>query len=319
MADRSRVHTDDPAAERARLLQYMRDSRNWGRWREHPERGALNLITDRRRRAAVALVTTGTCVSLARPVPQTPSDPADYVVRTERITRSGGGGVIDQFTLGCHGLQWTHLDSLCHAWDDDGMWEGRNPDDVIAPTGVRWAGVQHWSQGVITRGVLLDVPAFRGEPYVRLGEPVSGAELDDVARRQGVDIAPGDAVVVYSGRDAWERAQGRPYGHDDDPRAIHSGRVRRPGLDVSCLQFLRDCDCSILVWDMMDALPSRLGVPWPVHAALYLYGVGLVDNALLEPLAQACADQGRYEFMLCVAPLNIVGATGSPVNPLACF
>jgi hypothetical protein len=88
---------------------------------------------------------------------------------------------------------------------------------------------------------------------------------------------------------------------------------------VSCLPFLRDHDVSVLVWDMLDHLPIGYDVPWAVHAALFAYGVGLVDNALLEPLAQACADEGRDEFMLVVAPLKVVGGTGSPANPLAVF
>ena len=49
------------------------------------------------------------------------------------------------------------------------------------------------------------------------------------------------------------------------------------------------------------------------------YGVALLDNSLLEPLADACAQEGRYEFMLTINPLNVIGGTGSPVNPIAVF
>jgi hypothetical protein len=52
---------------------------------------------------------------------------------------------------------------------------------------------------------------------------------------------------------------------------------------------------------------------------LFAFGVALLDNSLLQPLAEACAEEGRYEFMLSVNPLNIPGATGSPVNPIAVF
>jgi hypothetical protein len=65
--------------------------------------------------------------------------------------------------------------------------------------------------------------------------------------------------------------------------------------------------------------PNGYDLPWSVHAVICAYGVGLVDNALLEPLAQACAEQGRYEFMLMVLPLVVVGGTGSPANPVALF
>ena len=56
---------------------------------------------------------------------------------------------------------------------------------------------------------------------------------------------------------------------------------------------------------------------WSVHGSIFAYGIGLLDNALLQPLAEACAEEGRYEFMLTVNPLRVVGGTGSPVNPVA--
>ena len=58
---------------------------------------------------------------------------------------------------------------------------------------------------------------------------------------------------------------------------------------------------------------------WTMHGAIFAYGVALVDNALLQPLAEACAEEGRYEFMLTFAPLPVIGGTGSPINPIALF
>jgi hypothetical protein len=69
----------------------------------------------------------------------------------------------------------------------------------------------------------------------------------------------------------------------------------------------------------MDMTPIGYDVAWSVHAAIFAYGVALVDNALLEPLARACAEERRSEFMLVVSPLRVVGGTGSPANPLALF
>ena len=85
------------------------------------------------------------------------------------------------------------------------------------------------------------------------------------------------------------------------------------------MPFIRDHDVAVLVWDMKDARPNEYGVPWGVHGVIYSYGVPLVDNALLQPLAEACAEEGRYEFLLIVAPLKVPGGTGSPVNPLVVF
>jgi hypothetical protein len=86
---------------------------------------------------------------------------------------------------------------------------------------------------------------------------------------------------------------------------------------VSCLPFLREADAALLVWDMMDVRPNGFDLAFAVHAAIWALGMPLVDNALLEPLAMACAQEQRWEFQLLIAPLPIKGATGSPVNPIA--
>ncbi len=70
---------------------------------------------------------------------------------------------------------------------------------------------------------------------------------------------------------------------------------------------------------MMDAAPNEYGIPHTVHGAIPAYGVALLDNALLQPLAEVCAEEGTYEFMLTINPLVVVGGTGSPVNPIAMF
>jgi kynurenine formamidase len=177
---------------------------------------------------------------------------------------------------------------------------------------VRFADVAAFADGIVTRGVLLDVTRHRGVPYVTPDEPVTGAELAAIAKASGVTIEPGDAVVVHSGRERWSAANG-PWGAGS--LAVDSSR--RPGLHVSCLSFLREVDAALLVWDMMDMRPNGFGLAFAVHAAIWALGLPLVDNALVEPLARACAAQGRSDFLLCIAPLPIKGGTGSPVNPIA--
>jgi kynurenine formamidase len=152
-------------------------------------------------------------------------------------------------------------------------------------------------------------------PYVTLDKPVHGWELEDIARAQGVAIEPGDALVVYIGREALqadhpEKYYGVPFG---------TPNPERPGLHASCLPFLRDHDIAVLVWDMMDHMPTGYDIPWSVHGAIFAYGIALLDNALLQPLAEVCAQEGRYEFMLTIAPLKVIGGTGSPANPIVLF
>jgi kynurenine formamidase len=289
---------------------------NWGRWGADDQVGALNLITDAKRVEAARLVRSGRTVSLSHPVPtgadSTARHPAEH--RTKTAPRGVGGIATDYYGLEYHGTAFTHLDALCHAWDDEGMWQGRDPEAELTPGGSRWGGVEHWRTGIVTRGVLLDVPRFRGEPFVTRERPVRGDELEHIAAAQGVAVTPGDAVLVYSGRDAWD-ASHRRWGSEHTPE----GAPLRPGLHASCLAFLRDHDCAVLGWDMLDAAPNPWGIPWAVHGAIFAYGMALIDNCDLAGLSAACTEQGRFDFMLTVAPLVVPGGTGSPANPLATF
>lgn len=306
------------------IMQLIEGRRNWGRWGTDDERGAINLVTPDKRLEATQLVRHGISVSLTRPFPVEPGDnnrrPAmHYMERRGRPGDPGAGVAADFIGIAPHGVSSTHLDALCHVWDKHGMWNGRQAEDHITIPRASWGGIQHWKDGIITRGVLLDVPRFREEPYVTEEKPVTGDELRAAVHQQGMDIRPGDALVVYSGREAWDRTE-PPYGSGGGAlKGPPSGREGRPGLDASCLQPLRDWDVAMLVWDMLDATPNEYELPFTVHAAIFAFGMALLDNALLEPLAQACADYGSYEFMLMVAPLWIEGGTASPVNPLALF
>ena len=296
------------------VQSYFNERNNWGRWGDDDDVGAVNLITPEVRIEAAKLVVSGRTVSLSRPFPKEPAPwnptPAEHWMYSHNVAPDSGYAA-DYLGIAFHGSAATHLDAISHIWNYGRMYNGRDPAEEITFHGAKFGGVDKWADAIVTRGVLLDVPKFRNEPYVTEDRPVHGWELEDIAKAQGVSVRPGDALVVYSGRDACIRA--RP---DDHPWLGRAGSAR-PGLHVSCMPFIRDHDICILVWDMMDCNPKGYDIPWAIHAAISSYGVGLVDNALLEPLAIACAEEGRYEFMLTIAPLKVVGGTGSPVNPIA--
>jgi kynurenine formamidase len=308
---------DRPLPTEAEVLSWIRERRNWGRWGPDDQLGAMNLVTPERRVAAARLVRSGRSVSLSRPFPKEPGPnnalPAHHYMRT--LPRGTGGFAADYYGIFYHGVASTHIDALCHTWDEQAMWNGRDPKKEIGFDGATFGSIEHWADGIVVRGVMLDVPRHRGTASVTQDRPVHGWELDDILSKRNIRLQPGDAVCVYSGREAWQA--GNPdlsYG-----RPFSAGPQQRPGLHISCLPFLRDHDVSMLVWDMLDHLPIGYNVPWAVHACLFAYGVALLDNALLEPLAKACVEEGRDEFMLIVAPLRVIGGTGSPANPIAVF
>jgi kynurenine formamidase len=188
------------------------------------------------------------------------------------------------------------------------MWNGRDPAKEIDTSGARFGDITAWSSRLITRGVLIDVPRHRRESHVTADKPVHGFELEEIAKAQGVDVGAGDALLVYSGREAYDRA----------PSKQPDGR---PGLHASCAKFIRDRDVAVLVWDMMDACEGACGPARPdrVHAVIANFGIALVDNASLESLAAACVEERRYEFMFVALPLRVLRGSGSAANPTAIF
>jgi kynurenine formamidase len=241
------------------------------------------------------------------PAGDNPRPAQHYMHKEERPFE--GGAAMDYYGVFYHGTATTHIDALCHVWDKNGMWEGKTPDDIIKFGGANFGTVAEWKDGILTRGILLDVPKHRNKPYVTLSDPVHGWELEDIAKEQNTEIKSGDAVFVYSGRDKYAADNNGRWGTPDG----------RPGLHASCLPFVKSNNIAILGWDMMDASPNEYQIPWTVHGVIFAYGVALVDNAYLEPLSNACAEEERYEFMLSLNPLYVQGGTGSPANPIAIF
>jgi kynurenine formamidase len=313
--------TSEPTEKEVKASLFERN--NWGRWGDADERGAINLITPGKRREALAAVRTAHTMSLSRPIntaaaPNNPEPAMHYMrfwhdggegPRNHQSDAEPGGWSADFYGVFYHGYATTHLDALSHVWDSAGLYNGRDPHQHVTTDGASFGGVQHWADGIVTRGVLVDIPRHRGVDYVTVDEPVHGQEIEEAIKVQGTSVSAGDALCVYMGREKWDLAHpDAPYGTEPEPR---------PGMHASCLPYIRDHDVSLVGWDMMDAQPWHYNVAWTVHGAIWAYGIALIDNMLLEDLADSCAERSAYDFMLVVAPLVVVGGTGSPVNPLA--
>jgi kynurenine formamidase len=308
LADRKPPSQAEYAEYRARFC-------NWHRWGEDDELGTLNHITEQVRRDAASLVREGRSVSLARPL-DTRSGPANPYPAHHLQAMPGSGGMLDYVGMFIHGVVLTHIDALCHLPTEDGrLWNDRPMGENRMPA-TRHGTIEFMRDAIVTRGVLYDVPRHRGTDFVALGQPVHAWELADIAAAEGLEPRSGDAVVIRSGYDPFWRAEGREPGFESVT-----------GVHASCIEFLYQSEASLLVWDFQDAPTSDQGIPNPggrspmalhVHHILLPYmGMPIVDNADLEGLSDCCAQLGRWEFQLVVAPLHIPGATGSPVNPVA--
>jgi len=309
-----------PVSE-ARMREIFESVKNWGRWGKDDERGALNLITPEKRRAAAALVRTGEVVSLSRELPVQPTaenpNPALHMMVVggdscgpESHGVPGLETTMDFVGVSFHGMAVSHIDALCHVAVNGQMYNGFPITDVRS-TGALHNSILAAKDGIVSRGVLLDIPRLRGVPWLELGDTIAPEELVAAERAQNVRVERGDILLVATGRDA-RKAKHGPWS------AQHDGVA---GLHAECVPWLRERDIAVLGCDgISDALPG-LGIPsWPIpvhQCTLVAMGVHLLDNLRLDTLMAACAREQRWEFQLTVAPLRVERGTGSPVNPVA--
>ncbi|MCB0995764.1 MAG: cyclase family protein [Acidimicrobiales bacterium] len=313
LADRTPPTAEEYAA-------YPERFSNWGRWGDDDELGTLNFVTPEVRRAAAALVTEGRAVSLSRPL-DTHAGPANPYPAHHFVAVEGSGGMLDYFGMFIHGVTQTHIDALSHLGahcHGGNVYYNDAPFGPLRMPGGRRGSIEHWRDGITTRGVLYDIPRLRGTGWVEPGSPVHGWDLQDAAATAGIEPRSGDVVIIRCGHGAWVQ------GHPDEP----PGFAYPSGVHASSLEYLYDTEAAALVWDWQDAptaeqgLPNPLPIDHPLHVhnvALPYMGLPIVDNADLERVAQLCAELGRWEFQVHIAPLYIEGASGSPVNPVALF
>jgi kynurenine formamidase len=185
------------------------------------------------------------------------------------------------------------------------------PRRLVTATGAQKLAVIHLKGGLFTRGVLMDIPRLRKQPYLEPEEAIYPEDLDLWENKSGTRLEPGDVVLIRTGR--WTRRQ--KFGPWDIGK--HSA-----GLNASCARWLRQRDVAALGSDAAsDVLPSGVeGVSMPIHLlALVAMGMPILDNCDLEQLSEVAAQQHRWAFLLTTVPSPVPGGTGSPINPVAIF
>jgi kynurenine formamidase len=206
----------------------------------------------------------------------------------------------------------TQWDALSHIYYDGRMYNG-HPAAAVTSFGATVNSVdQVHTKGILGRGVLLDLARHRGVPCLGEQDIVLPEELDDVVRAQGVTIRAGDIVVTRTG---WGWDHFRKLGDGEHWLA------GTPGLSWRCAEWLHDHQVAAVASDncsVETAAPEVDGVWLPFHL-LTIREMGMMMGEIwqLEELAADCADDGIYEFQLIAPALRIIGAVGSPVNPIA--
>ncbi len=298
-----------PAVTQEQLEQWKKDLSNWGRWGKNDEIGTMNLITPAKRKQAATLVKEGFSVSLAAD-----ADTEKAIDNPEPYEHEMLGLGIDRIAVAIHGIAHTHLDSMSHMSYDGVFYNGYRPDpeQVKKAKGHAKNSIYNLKTGILTRGILIDIPRLKGVKYLEPGTPIYAEDLEAFLKKAKLKIEPGDALFVRAGVWARRKEMG-PY-----QRGRGEGG-KDAGLDPSVIPWLKKQDVAILAADHPQYVsPSKL--PGAIHDFGLVYlGVHMIDNCDLEAVGEAAAARNRWEFLLTAAPLPIKGGTGSPINPIATF
>ncbi|EMF51059.1 hypothetical protein SBD_7776 [Streptomyces bottropensis ATCC 25435] len=293
---------------------------NWGRWGADDEIGTLNLITDEVVREAAASVRTGRRVPLALPLQQDGVQTGMMPGRVNPLHAMvqinqeifGPGTVAcsdDAVTMGLQAA--THWDALTHVSHSGRIYNGRPADTITPHGGAAFAGIDK-ARHIVSRGVLLDIPRALGRDDDRLpgDHAVTPEDLDAAEELAGTRVRAGDIVLVRTG-------QIRTYLAGDK----HGYAFPSPGLSVRTPEWFHARDVAAVANDTLtfEIFPPEIEDLWlPVHA-LHLVEMGMPQgqNWNLEELSTACGQLTRYDFLLSAMPEPFVGATGTPVAPIA--
>lgn len=297
------------------VLGYFDRLSNWGRWGADDELGTLNLITPKKRLEAIRTVRNGLTVGCAwpivkeNPVVDVQYPPLHFMLRSGETPNSIAA--IDFIGLVFHGHTITHVDALSHQFWRGKLYNGRASNAVTTEQGATTCSIEVMEDGILTRGVLLDIAGLKRKPYLDAGEGIFPEDLEAAERKQGVHVTAGDALLVRTG---WltRRIENGAY-----PNAPN-----RPGLHAATLPWLHERGVAVLAADAAnDVVPSGYNdVSLPVHmVGMVMMGLCLIDGCQFDAVVSECERRRRWDFLFIVAPIRFRHATGSPVTPLAVF
>jgi kynurenine formamidase len=300
--------------------------RNWGRWGPDDVLGTVNFIDDAKRREAAGLVRRGVSMSLSQsfdmdgpqngwrrrtnPVHTMLDTGTDAALDNQGFPHGiGGADDVVFMPLQCS-TQW---DGLGHIFDHGMAWNGRRAQDVVTSDGDLVTGIEHLASPLVSRGVLLDVGRVVGGGELPDGFAITEDHLTATMAAHGptAAVSRGDIVLVRTGRLARARREGWN-GYAGGPA---------PGLSFTTAGWLHRTEIAAVATDTwgFEVRPNEFAEAFqPLHQVV-IPNMGLLIGEMwdLDALADDCADDGSYEFLLAAAPLKVTGAVGAPLNPLA--
>ncbi|MDX1566946.1 MAG: cyclase family protein [Longimicrobiales bacterium] len=301
------------------LDRWEEELSNWGRWGPQDEKGTLNLITPEKTVQATRLVEDGVTVTLQHFVTEEEAIDSQTFGETRhwmsRVDPDTGEPLfaLDEIQFSLHDGQLSHMDALCHYRDEvDGEFVIYNgyPQNLTAEGCDRLA-IDDMGPGYVTRGYLVDIPRMRGVDWLEPSTPIFVEDLEEWEDYAGVEVQPGDVLLVRTGRWAKRQEEG-PWTYGETGAGLHA----------SVLPWLHEKGVAVLVGDAVnDVQPSGVeGINRPIHQLTQVnLGLPLVDNGYLEDVAREAAERERWVFMISWNINAIEGGTASPFNAIATF
>ena len=279
------------------------------RWGAADQRGAANRITPAKVLEAKNLITRGAVYQLGRTyeagMPMFGT--RHYSLRIPYMfgpTGTNQATYHDEIISGELGQSGTQFDSLSHIGIGDLFYNGNNRHDFAKPEGMTRLGVENVG-ALTTRGVLIDVAAFKGVAQLAGGYEITPADVQGALKRESLEIRAGDVVLIHTGWGSlWMK---------DNAKFV----ANAPGIGMAAAQFLVSEEVVMVGSDTwaVEVVPNPdASLAFPVHQ-LFLprNGIYIFENLSTEELAR----DNAYEFAFFFAPLKLKGATGSPGNPIA--
>ncbi|HET9895737.1 MAG TPA: cyclase family protein [Streptosporangiaceae bacterium] len=297
------------ASEFRALYDELRERLPWG---PDDRRGALNYLTPVEVLAAVREVRQGITVSMAAPigneVTMDDPEPAVHTMTGTAAASTGLSFATDRISMNIHGNADSHIDALCHVMFDRALYNDV-PAGKVTEHGAVELSIAAAADGIVGRGVLLDIPRVRGAEWLEPGDYVTTADLLAAEEAQNVQAGRGDLLFIRVGHRLRRAARG-PW----------NAAVARAGLHPTVMPLLAERQIAVLGSDGNSDAAGRSarGVGFPVHVlAIKALGLHLLDYLQFENLVPLCAESGRWSFLCVIAPLRLPRGTGSPINPIA--
>ena len=193
---------------------------------------------------------------------------------------------MDIYSTRYHGKVLTHMDALSHMFYQGKLYNGYPQSQVNGTERNNWQSA--YKNGLMSRGILMDIPRLKGVKYLDLSTPIYPADLDAWEKKAGVKVGSGDIVFIRTGRWA-RRAEKGPW--DTETAAA--------GMHPTCASWFRQRDVAMVGSDTHgELMPSPVpGVAFPMHQMLLIaMGTPMFDNCDLEPLSEAAAARHRWDF-----------------------